>query len=93
MKIGGGELGSGLTLATSADGRVPVQLLMIKMRRMTANIARFLPIDFHEALWRIAVRYQGERAWLILRCGLDHPLAQAIGKLPVRPFRPPGDAV
>ncbi len=59
------------------DGRANV--LLFKMTGLSAF--RF---DYFEALWRVSIVHEGVRAWLAVKCDIDHPIVRALGARFVR---------
>jgi hypothetical protein len=61
-------------------GAAAVSLLLFRMQGLGLRGLRGLGLDYGEALFRLAVRWEGEPAWLGLACHLDHPLVRTAGK-------------
>ncbi len=59
-------------------------LLLFKMSGLAASFFPLVKFDYAEALWRIAIRHEGEPAWFAVKCDLDHPVVRALGARLVR---------
>src|SRR6185503_11270790 len=85
------EVGASIS-SSFARGVVPerfeveprASLLLFKMSELAATFFPFVKLDYAEALWRIAIRHEGEPAWFAIKCDLDHPVVRALGARLVR---------
>lgn len=59
-------------------------VLFFKMSELTASFFPLAKFDYAEALWRIAIRHEGEPAWFAVKCDLDHPVVRTLGARLVR---------
>jgi hypothetical protein len=66
------------------DGAVRVNLLVFAMRGLAMKGVPRPRFDYREALWRIAVRVDGELAWFAIACDIDDPVVRALGGRIVR---------
>ncbi|HUJ57519.1 MAG TPA: hypothetical protein VLX92_03475 [Kofleriaceae bacterium] len=67
-----------------ADEPARVNLLLFAMRGLALRAVPWPRFDYHEALWRIAVRIRGEPGWLAVACDLDSATIRAFGRRVVR---------
>ncbi len=65
-------------------GAARVALTVFRMRALRVRGLPGPGLGYSEALWRIAVRHQGELAWFAVACDLDSALVRATGRALIR---------
>ena len=66
------------------DGPLHVDVLFFAMRGLALRGMPWPTFDYQEALWRVAVRIDGEPGWFAVACDLDSPTIRAFGRRVVR---------
>jgi len=66
------------------QGPVGVNILFCAMRGLRLRGLPWPRFDYHEALWRISVQFEGAPAWYAIACDLDSPVIRGFGRRVVR---------